>query len=543
VTLSPGRGQATFTPAQAITDRHGEANFSVVDARVETVSFLVNDVSDNVALTTVPQVTFTSGGPSSSVSTIAAAPATVPADGTTTSTLNVTILDPSGNPLTGKTISLSQGGGSSTISAPSGATNSNGVTTFTVTDASPETVTYSARDVTDGFDLTRTATVTFTGKPTSSASTIAADPASVPANGLTASTVTVTLKDQNGNAVSGKTVTLKQDGVSRINPLAPGSDVSDQKGMAVFAVTDDTSQKVTYTATDGTDHISLTGSTAVTFTGPPSGANSTVVANPTNLPADGVSASTVIVTLLDGIGQAIPGHNITLTPTSGSHSSVTLASPGSNTTNGSGVAAFTVTDLFGETVTYSAADTSVSPAQKLFATATVTFAPTPAVSSVSPNYGPPGGGTKVTISGPNLAGATGVKFGDTLVNVSFNKKTGTVSATSPSGTGTVPVVVITATGPTPAAPAAQFRYGPAVTGVSPTSGPSSGGTKITISGNNLSGVTAVSFGGTQVTTFSRTSDTAIVLTSPAGATGTVDLRVTTPGGRSDITPSDHYTYT
>jgi uncharacterized protein YhjY with autotransporter beta-barrel domain len=83
---------------------------------------------------------------------------------------------------------------------------------------------------------------------------------------------------------------------------------------------------------------------------------------------------------------------------------------------------------------------------------------------------------------------------------------------------------------------------PTVTGVSPSSGGSGGGDTITVTGTNLTGATAVHFGGTIGTSVSVGSDTQLTVTSPAHTAGTVDITVTTPPGTSPTTAADHFTY-
>ncbi len=83
---------------------------------------------------------------------------------------------------------------------------------------------------------------------------------------------------------------------------------------------------------------------------------------------------------------------------------------------------------------------------------------------------------------------------------------------------------------------------PTVTGISPTSGTTSGGTSVTITGTNLASATAVKFGGTTATVTANTA-TAITATSPAHAAGTVDITVTTGSGTSATSASDQFTYT
>src|SRR5580700_1948936 len=82
---------------------------------------------------------------------------------------------------------------------------------------------------------------------------------------------------------------------------------------------------------------------------------------------------------------------------------------------------------------------------------------------------------------------------------------------------------------------------PVVSGVSPSGGTTTGGTSVTISGSNFTGVTGVSFGGSPAT-YSFVSDSTVTATSPGGS-GTVDVRVTTGNGTSAITSADQFTYT
>jgi IPT/TIG domain len=84
---------------------------------------------------------------------------------------------------------------------------------------------------------------------------------------------------------------------------------------------------------------------------------------------------------------------------------------------------------------------------------------------------------------------------------------------------------------------------PAVLALSPDEGPTVGGTKVTIAGEHLAGVTTVSFGGAPVTLKKPSkSQTTIKVVAPAGSAGTVDVTVTGPEGTSEVVPGDEYTY-
>ncbi|UWX03811.1 IPT/TIG domain-containing protein [Pseudoxanthomonas sp. NC8] len=83
---------------------------------------------------------------------------------------------------------------------------------------------------------------------------------------------------------------------------------------------------------------------------------------------------------------------------------------------------------------------------------------------------------------------------------------------------------------------------PAVTAISPSAGPTAGGTVVVITGTNFSGATAVRFGASNAG-YTVNSATQITATAPAGAAGTVDVTVTTTGGSTSATSAaDRYTY-
>ncbi|WP_051133431.1 IPT/TIG domain-containing protein [Nocardia paucivorans] len=73
---------------------------------------------------------------------------------------------------------------------------------------------------------------------------------------------------------------------------------------------------------------------------------------------------------------------------------------------------------------------------------------------------------------------------------------------------------------------------PTITSLSPTSGPTTGGTPVTITGTDFIGPLTVRFGGT-ATAFTIDSTTQITAIAPAGAAGTVQVTVTTSAGTSN----------
>ncbi|HEX3030467.1 MAG TPA: IPT/TIG domain-containing protein, partial [Clostridia bacterium] len=80
---------------------------------------------------------------------------------------------------------------------------------------------------------------------------------------------------------------------------------------------------------------------------------------------------------------------------------------------------------------------------------------------------------------------------------------------------------------------------PTVTAVSPSSGSTAGGTSVTITGTNFTGVTGVKFGNNAATGVTVNSTTSITAIAPAGS-GNVDVTVTADGGTG--TGTGLYTY-
>ncbi len=168
----------------------------------------------------------------------------------------------------------------------------------------------------------------------------------------------------------------------------------------------------------------------------------------------------------------------------------------------------------------------------------------PTVTGVSPNAGPTSGGNSVNISGTGFTGASNVSFGGFGAAFVVNNDN-SITATAPAhAAGTVDVTVTTNGETSTTSFADHFTYeaAPTVSSVSPNAGPKSGGNTVTINGTNFVPGASVSFGGIASPAVTFVSATQLKAVAPAHAAGTVDVRVTTPGGTSAIVAGDHYTY-
>jgi hypothetical protein len=171
----------------------------------------------------------------------------------------------------------------------------------------------------------------------------------------------------------------------------------------------------------------------------------------------------------------------------------------------------------------------------------------PTVTAVAPNSGPAAGGRQVVITGTNFLGVSAVTFGATAATA-YNVDSATqITATAPAlSAAAYHITVTTPVGTSGTSGADQYSAvtppAPAVTWVSPASGPMAGGTTVLIFGNNFTGATQVAFGEIDAPSFTVNSATQITATSPGQVAGSVDITVTTPSCVSALDPADQFVY-
>ncbi|MCS5496863.1 IPT/TIG domain-containing protein [Cnuibacter physcomitrellae] len=157
------------------------------------------------------------------------------------------------------------------------------------------------------------------------------------------------------------------------------------------------------------------------------------------------------------------------------------------------------------------------------------------IDTVTPPGGPEEGGTVVTITGTCFTGATAVLFGDTPAT-SFTVDSDTqITAVAPAGTGVVDVTVVgsAACGTDTLPGGYEYTDDPVIGTITPTSGPETGGTVVTITGSNLGGATGVTFDGVPGTGLTIVSDTELTVVTPPGTPGDAAVVVSAPTGDSD----------
>jgi hypothetical protein len=165
------------------------------------------------------------------------------------------------------------------------------------------------------------------------------------------------------------------------------------------------------------------------------------------------------------------------------------------------------------------------------------FLPAARVAGVSPSSAPQG--STVTITGTGFTGASAVTFG-TLAAPTYVVDSDTmITAVTPAvRTGTVDVTVANAGGTSITNSSDQFTFV-----LTPRVSSLSGGTKVTITGDNFTRGSVAAFGGVPAHV-KFISAKSIVATAPAGSDSgvTVDVAVTSSHGTSALSTADRYTY-
>ena len=354
---------STLGSLGSVTDNSDGTHTATLTASTTAGTAIVTGSLNAAAIIDSAVVGFVPGPADETQSTISAAPESIVADGVTTSTVTVQLKDANGNDLTagGDTVALFTTLGSlGSVTDNSDGTYTATLTSITSTGTATVTGTVNAAAITDN------ATVDFVPGPADRAtSTISAVPGSIVADGVTTSTITVQLKDSNGNDL-----TSGGDTVALFTTLGSLGSVTDNGDGTYTASLTSSTTAGTAIVTGSLNATAIIDNAVVSFIpGPADATQSTITAAPTSIVANGVTTSTITVQLKDANGNDLTsgGDTVGLATTLGSLGSVTDNSDGTYTAT-----------LTSGTVTGSATVTGTVNAAAITDNAVVSFIPGPA---------------------------------------------------------------------------------------------------------------------------------------------------------------------
>jgi adhesin/invasin len=292
--------------------------------------------------------TGTPGPPSGSMSSIATtSPIVACASGCSTgggtqAAITITVRDGFANPISGASVTWSATGSANTVTATSDTTDASGVFgDGRLSSTVAQTKTISAT-INGTVAITPNGTVVVDAGPVSLAnSSIAATSPITASSGSSPSTVTVTVRDQFGNGVSGHAVTIAVSPVTGNSVTQPAS-ATNASGVTTGSFSTTRAETKTVTASV-TGVGAIPGNASVTVN--PAAAASVVVNG-----GDGQTArvGTVVAVdpsalVRDAFLNPVPGATVTFSPTAGGGS----VTGGTQTTNASGIATVTSWTLGG----------------------------------------------------------------------------------------------------------------------------------------------------------------------------------------------------
>ena len=237
--------------------------------------------------------------------------------GGTADSITVTVRDQYNNTINGASVTVSSTGSANTFSSASGTSNASGVfkTMLSSTFAEAKTISASATTGLGGGALNPTAAVTVNPDFAQllSNSTVGASSPITASNGSSSSSVTVTLRDQFDNRISGRTVTLAVTGSGNTvnQPVA----TTNASGVATGSFSSTVAQSKTVTASfTGTGGGAIAPSSAAVSVNPAAASKVVIVTQPANWTSGTTSGSTQpSVRLQDAFNNNVLQSNVTIT--------------------------------------------------------------------------------------------------------------------------------------------------------------------------------------------------------------------------------------
>ena len=258
-------------------------------------------------------INYTEGPPDATESDASLDDDEITADGSSTATITVELKDAQGRPIpAGAKVCIEQSDGTGTLSSGPWTTDANGKVTATVTapttPGSGEFKVYLGECSSKGGEV-GTLTVDYVpGDPTTGNSTMDVDDNEITADGTEKSTLSVELKDANGNPVAaGTQVCVELDPGD--GTLPPGPWTADKDGKLSVEITSTKAGTDTlnvYLGSCDSKGAKLGDETITYVPGPADAPSSSIEADKKSMEPDGKNTSTVTVTVKDANGNPVP---------------------------------------------------------------------------------------------------------------------------------------------------------------------------------------------------------------------------------------------
>ena len=383
----------------SMSDASGVSICTMTSTKAEVKTLRIT----NPVTKTGSTVTFIAGSPSATASTISGT-GPVLANGVAVSTITIVIKDAFNNVIAGTTPTFSATNtGSGNTQTACSVTDATGTSTCTLKSTKAETKTPA---IVTPVAKSGTGIVFTAGAAVAANSTITGT-SPVNPDGISTSTVTITLKDANNNNVSGIVPTFSATGTNNVYGTCSSSTAA---GTSTCTLASTTAEVKTLSISTP---VTKAGGTVTFQSGSAVAANSSI-SGTTTITANGVATSTVTITLKDSANAPV----VAIVPTftaSGTNNTYNTCSA----TNSSGISTCTMTSVKAEDKTLEIASPVIKQGS------IVTFVPGPASATTS----------TIEASDPNLAdGSTPAEVTITLLDAFNNAIEGVTPTFSVTGT-------------------------------------------------------------------------------------------------------------
>ncbi|WP_202632269.1 Ig-like domain-containing protein, partial [Yokenella regensburgei] len=297
VKVTPKADKAGVTATAAgVTDAGGQTTVTLTSSTTAVMDITVSaQAGDTAAVNADKTVSFIADAASAKVDSLAVTTDNAKADGQDADVMLVRVTDAGNNPVSGRAVVLKADGGAAIVDAVT--TDAQGQATATLGGSSKTATAHFIADA----STAKVDTVTQVGNDVSKV-----------ADGKNTFTYTVTVKDSNGNPVSGATVTPKAD---KAGVTATAAGVTDAGGQTIVTLTSSTAAvaDITVSARAGST-ASVNADKTVSFIADAASAQVdtvTLVGTDISKVADGKSAFTYTVMVKDGNGNRVSGVKVT----------------------------------------------------------------------------------------------------------------------------------------------------------------------------------------------------------------------------------------
>jgi adhesin/invasin len=386
---SSGSGN-TFSNGGATTSSSAggaTATFSSTTAEKKTITAKIG-IGPLFTLTFASPVVVSPAAADSSHSTLAVDSDMVVANNTAVVNYTATIKDSFGNPIPSLGVAATASGSNNTLLPGSGSTSAIGVFTFSLATKTAEAKTVKLTDNPTSVLSVQVTSTFVAGAPSSGHCSFSSDKSSVGADGVSAATLTTTVKDQFDNLVVGASVVYSGSGSQNVFAASSGS----TNASGVYSTTVTSTLVQSETVSSRINNLFNLTSLALNFVpGDPNSTNTTLSTSIDPIAADGTTTTTITLFVADAGGHAISGlGNINLAVT-GSGNTFSFVAPG--TTDSAGKITATLKSTVAENKTITATVPQAFAQSTLTKTLTAHFVVGAPASGTSTITGPTSGST------------------------------------------------------------------------------------------------------------------------------------------------------